>query len=589
MSKLIGIDLGTSTCEAAIYQNNAVEMIANEDNDIVIPSVIGLDENNEFIFGKKAQDQLLLKPESTTMEVKRKIGSDQMIHLGNTSYSATELSAKLLGYIKDYASKALGEPVERAVITVPAYFDDIARRATLQAGEMAGLKVERIINEPTSASLAYGLDHLEEESYILIYDLGGGTFDVTLLEMFNGLLEVKASCGDAQLGGKDFDEAIMNWLCDRFYQKHNVDLKENLAAMVKLKQAAEEAKKQLSAKEEVTISIPMIASKNNLPLSLEETLTSQEFQKISYDLISRTHQPITQVLEDASLKPEDLDRILLVGGSTRMPIVYNDVAKFLQQEPDRVLDPDFSVAKGAAIMAAMIEGDISRQNSLIMTDINPFSLGTRVTTDYEDDVMDILIPRNSTLPTTKVQRYYTCYDYQTLVGVDVYQGEDKKASNNKLLGEFDLDGIPPAKAEEESIDISFTYNINGILDVKAKINSTQKEAGIQINMLDQSGQEENDEDDFDDEQFAKTFGLSLSEESEKFLETWIEMPKAKKYRAIIRRAEKAILVADQELFPDEKQITLLKETVKLLKMSIVLENELAAEIAADTLKKALSV
>jgi molecular chaperone DnaK len=589
MSKLIGIDLGTSTCEAAIYQNNAVEMIANEDNDIVIPSVIGLDENNEFIFGKKAQDQLLLKPESTTMEVKRKIGSDQMIHLGNTSYSATELSAKLLGYIKDYASKALGEPVERAVITVPAYFDDVARRATLQAGEMAGLKVERIINEPTSASLAYGLDHLEEESYILIYDFGGGTFDVTLLEMFNGLLEVKASCGDAQLGGKDFDEAIMNWLCDRFYQKHNVDLKENLAAMVKLKQAAEEAKKQLSAKEEVTISIPMIASKNNLPLSLEETLTSQEFQKISYDLISRTHQPITQVLEDASLKPEDLDRILLVGGSTRMPIVYNDVAKFLQQEPDRVLDPDFSVAKGAAIMAAMIEGDISRQNSLIMTDINPFSLGTRVTTDYEDDVMDILIPRNSTLPTTKVQRYYTCYDYQTLVGVDVYQGEDKKASNNKLLGEFDLDGIPPAKAEEESIDISFTYNINGILDVKAKINSTQKEAGIQINMMAQSEQDENDEDDFDDEQFAKTFGLSLSEESEKFLETWIEMPKAKKYRAIIRRAEKAILAADQELFPDEKQITLLKETVKLLKMSIVLENELAAEIAADTLKKALSV
>ncbi len=518
MSTIIGIDLGTSTTEAAVIQNGKPLMIFNLENEIITPSAVGLDADGTFVIGEKARAQYLLSPERTAIEVKRKIGTNEKIPLGKDTYTPVELSAKLLEYVKSYASEYLKTEITRAVISVPAYFDDLQRQATVEAGTKAGLEVMRILNEPTAAALSYGLEHMEEESHILVYDLGGGTFDVTLLEMFDGVLEVKASSGDNQLGGKDFDEKIMDWLISQFKSKHGIDLSKDKFAMVKLKEEAERCKKTLSSSSACQVLIPMIAEKSGEPLALDETITVEAFEKMTKDLINRTHPPIDVVLTDSGILAEEIDRVILVGGSTRMPLVAKDIEAYLHMEPAQAVNPDYAVAEGAAIQAGIIEGSIHQEDSIIITDVNPYTLGIRVVDDFSMDRMAVVIPRNVTIPVTRSETYFTSTDYQTVAHIEVYQGESTTASRNHFLGDFEIHGIPAKKAKAERINVEFSYNLNGMLNVTATIPSTGADASIEINMMQEQDSEE------------ETVDVSA----------WKEAPHAKQFRTIIRRAERML-------------------------------------------------
>ena len=518
MSTIIGIDLGTSTTEAAVIQNGKPLMIFNLENEIITPSAVGLDADGTFVIGEKARAQYLLSPERTAIEVKRKIGTNEKIPLGKDTYTPVELSAKLLEYVKSYASEYLKTEITRAVISVPAYFDDLQRQATVEAGTKAGLEVMRILNEPTAAALSYGLEHMEEESHILVYDLGGGTFDVTLLEMFDGVLEVKASSGDNQLGGKDFDEKIMDWLISQFKSKHGIDLSKDKFAMVKLKEEAERCKKTLSSSSACQVLIPMIAEKSGEPLALDETITVEAFEEMTKDLINRTHPPIDVVLTDSGILAEEIDRVILVGGSTRMPLVAKDIEAYLHMEPAQAVNPDYAVAEGAAIQAGIIEGSIHQEDSIIITDVNPYTLGIRVVDDFSMDRMAVVIPRNVTIPVTRSETYFTSTDYQTVAHIEVYQGESTMASRNHFLGDFEIHGIPSKKAKAERINVEFSYNLNGMLNVTATIPSTGADASIEINMMQEQDSEE------------ETVDVSA----------WKEAPHAKQFRTIIRRAERML-------------------------------------------------
>ena len=558
MNTVIGIDLGTSTTEAAVIQNGKPLMIFNLENDIITPSAVGLDENDEFVVGEKARAQYLLSPEKTAIEVKRKIGTNEKIALGKGSYTPVELSAKLLEYVKAYASEYLKTDITRAVISVPAYFDDLQRQATVEAGKKAGLEVMRILNEPTAAALSYGLEHMEEESHILVYDLGGGTFDVTLLEMFDGVLEVKASSGDNQLGGKDFDEKIMDWLIEQFQTKYKIDLSKDKFAMVKLKEEAEQCKKALSQNNSYQILIPMIAEKSGEPLALDETMTTEAFEELTRDLIERTHAPIDVVLADSGNLPTEIDRIILVCGSTRMPLVAKDIEAYLQMEPSQAVNPDYAVAEGAAIQAGIIEGSIHQEDSIIITDVNPYTLGIRVVDDFSMDRMAVIIPRNVTIPVTRSETYFTSTDYQTVAHIEIYQGESSSVSRNHFLGDFEIHGIPAKKAKVERILVEFSYNLDGMLNVKASIPSTGADASIEINMM----QDQADEKELID------------------VSKWKDAPDAGAFRTVIRRAEK--MLKDRRVQDD----ILLKEDLEAavydLKEALILEDlELAKVCESD--------
>ena len=505
MGRVIGIDLGTSTTEVAIIKEGKPEMIPNLEGNIIIPTMIGITEEGEMVFGERAKAQLLTEPDKTVMEIKRKIGTGEMISMAGKQYSAMELSEKFLQHVKTYVEEALGEEIKRAVISVPAYFDDKKRQETLEAGKRAGFQVERILNEPTAAALSYGLGHLQEESHILIYDLGGGTFDVTLLEMFDGVLEVKASSGDNSLGGKDFDERIMDYLIKEFKEKEGLNLRKIAAAMVRLKEEAQKAKIALSIEETYHVVLPFIAEKNGQALSLEQRITRSMFEEMTADLLERTHRPIEVVLEDSGIPKEEIDHILLVGGSTRMPMVKKDVEKFMEKAPLAALDPDYAVAQGAAIQAGLIEGTLDRKNSIFMTDVNPFTLGIRAFDGISYDNMSVIIPRNITIPTTKSDLFTTHHDRQTCVCVEVYQGESKDVKENHFLGEFLINGIPPKKAGKEKLEIKFSYNINGILEVKAVVVSTNREAGITINMNESDKEQRRDVSGWKNSTYAKEF------------------------------------------------------------------------------------
>ncbi len=559
MHTIIGIDLGTSTTEAAVIQNGRPLMIFNLENEIITPSAVGILSDGNFAIGEKARAQYLLSPENTAIEVKRKIGTNEKIPLGSQSYTPVELSARLLEYVKIYASEYLKTEISKAVISVPAYFDDLQRQATVEAGKKAGLEVVRILNEPTAAALSYGLEHMEEESHILVYDLGGGTFDVTLLEMFDGVLEVKASSGDNQLGGKDFDEALMNWLLKQFQDKHGIDLSNQKFAMAKLKEAAETCKKALSTQPSYQVTIPMIAEKSGEPLALNETVSAEIFEEITKDLIERTHPPIDVVLADSGILPSEIDRIILVGGSTKMPLVAKDIYNYLNIEPSQAVNPDFAVAEGTAIQAGIIEGSIQQENSLIMTDVNPYTLGVRVTDDYSDDRMSVVIPRNVTIPVTRSETYFTSGDYQTVAHIEVYQGESAIASRNHFLGDFEIHGIPPKKAHAERINVEFSYNLNGMLNVKASIPSTGADASIEINMMLETESEENQID----------------------VDKWKDAPHARQFRTVIRRAERMLrdpLVQSNPFYKED-----LEETLHDLKESLILEDMDSAEMCEEDL------
>ncbi len=525
MSTIIGIDLGTSTTEAAILTEGKPEMILNFEGRAITPSVIGVDATGSYVFGERAKAQYLMEPENTVIEVKRKIGTGEKISMGGKDYSAMELSSLLLGYVKKYVEEYLEEDITRAVISVPAYFDDLQRQEVVQAGKKAGFNVERIINEPTAAAMSYGMEHMEEESHILIYDLGGGTFDVTLLEMFDGVLEVKASSGDNQLGGKDFDECLIQCMVEQFKREHGINLARIDTAMVKLKEQAELCKIHLSTEPSYRVEIPFIAQKDGQPLALEQTITTEQFEALTAHLVERTHHPIDVVLSDTGLLPADIDRILLVGGSTRMPMIARDIRSYLDQDPEVALNPDYAVAQGASVMAAIIEGKISGEDSLVMTDVNPFSLGIEVlNTMLMATEMSVIIPRNTTVPVVKSEIYYTCSDGQTQASIKVYQGESKNLDKNHFLGKFTLGGIPPAPAGRERLRIQFAYNLNGMLDVEATVVSTGEKASVAISLLDQEGTER---------------PHSRAERSDE-AEEWKNAPGAKRFRTVIRRAERRL-------------------------------------------------
>lgn len=556
--KIIGIDLGTATTEAAIFENATVRMIINPEQKIITPSVVGLDTRENIVVGEQAKASYLLAPERTVIEVKRKIGTGETVKLGPKSYRPAEISAEILKYVKKYVSEDLGEEITKAVISVPAYFDDIQRREVVEAGTLAGFQVERIINEPTAAALSYGLDHMEEESYVLVYDLGGGTFDVTLLEMFEGVLEVKASAGDNKLGGKDFDEALIEWLREQFEKKNGISLSGNVYAAAKLKEEAEKCKISLSTQDSVLIQIPMLAEKNGIPVALEETVSREQFENLICHLIEKTHNPVRRVLEDAGISWEELDHILLVGGSTRIPMVARDIEQLLKKKPDFAVDPDFSVAQGAAIQAGIIAGELDGENALVMTDVCPYTLGIQVWNGITADCMSTIIPRNTTIPVTKHEIYFTSWDYQDKAEISVYQGESRQVSNNHFLGEFELSGIPKKKAGEESIDVEFSYNQNGILDVRVKIVSTQKQMSVTINLMD-SGEKKID------------------------VSGWKQSSCAGDYRTVIRRGER-LEARYKKNGDDEELLSEIEELLYLLKKAIIEEDIDQADDLAEEIR-----
>lgn len=548
MGAIIGIDLGTSTTEAAVFKNGKSHLIPNPEGDIITPSVVGLDEEECFIIGKKAEEQFLIYPERTVIEVKRKIGSGEKVRLGEDKYTPAEISAELISYVKHYAEEYLNDEVDRAVITVPAYFTNQQRNETIEAGQLAGLKVERIINEPTAAALCYGIEHMEEESHILVYDFGGGTFDVTLLEMFDGVLEVKASSGDNHLGGKDFDEKLIEYLLEKCRIKSGVDLKNDIYAMVKLKEEAVKCKVALSSQPSYEVLIPMAGQKDGVPVSIRETITVEEFETMIAGLVERTKRAVGVVLEDAGITKEQVDTILLVGGSTRVPYVKRYVAELFGKEPAQILDPELAVALGAGIQSGIINEEVDREKGIMITDVAPYALGVRTARSFEfyldDNYLDILIPRNITIPASRLKRYYTCMDYQSECVIEVYQGEETRATDNSFLGKFNLSGIPPREGGKEAVEVEFSYDLNGILVVRAQIVSTGKEASIVI-------------------ETAKG-GVQKMDTSK-----WKEAPAARKFRSTIRKAEK-ILQTDLEEVDRED----LEELLYRLKAAMITDEEL---------------
>lgn len=513
MDTIIGIDLGTSTTEAAVYQDGKPVIMLNFDGKEVTPSIVGLDDSGNIIVGEKAEAQLLIAPDRTVREVKRLIGTDQSITMGKRSYSPVEISTMILSYVRNYAAKYLDMDIERAVISVPAYFDELQRQETMEAGNAAGFFVDRIINEPTAAALSYGLEHMDEESYVLVYDLGGGTFDVTILEMFEGVLEVKASSGDNKLGGKDFDQRLIEYLIKQFQNQYGIDLTKDIYAMARVRDEALRCKIALSTQEEYTIQIPVLTMKNDVPYAMDEVITRAKFEELIQDLVERTHDPINVVLSDSGISAQQLNKILLVGGSTRVPLVRRDIEAYFGKKPEAAVDPDFAVAQGAAIQAAIISGQIDETDEIVMTDVNPYTLGVRALRGYDEQYMSVIIPRNKTIPTTKKQRYYTSWDGQTDAIIEVYQGESSSVQYNHCIGEFILKGIPSRAAGEEAVDVSFSYNQNGMLQVTGTIVSTGEEATIAINMLD-----------------TKEKQIDVSE--------WKSSNLAGEYRTVIRRVEK---------------------------------------------------
>lgn len=492
--KIVGIDLGTTNSVVAVMEGGEVKVIANLEGNRLTPSVVAFTDKGEILVGDPAKRQAVTNPKRTVYSIKRFMGrrhnevaSEEKIvpyevvggpseyvkvKVGDKQFTPPEISAHVLRKLKESAESYLGHKVNRAVITVPAYFNDAQRQATKDAGQIAGLEVERIINEPTAASLAYGLDKKKEEK-IVVFDLGGGTFDVSVLEVGDGVVEVLSTSGDTHLGGDDFDEELIHHIADRFQKENGIDLRKDPMALQRLREAAEKGKKELSSSQTTDINLPFITADATGAKHLQMTITRAEFERLVDKLIERCREPVTKALADAKLKPGQIDEVVLVGGSTRVPKVQELVRKMFDKEPHKGVNPDEVVAIGAAIQGGIIGGDVK---DVVLLDVTPLSLGI----ETEGGVMTVLVERNTTIPTEKKETFSTAADNQTAVTVKVFQGERKMAADNRLLGQFNLDGIPPAPRGLPQIQVTFSIDVNGILNVSAKDLGTSKEQTVKI-------------------------------------------------------------------------------------------------------------
>lgn len=494
MSKIVGIDLGTTNSCIAVIEGGEPVVIPNAEGARTTPSVVAFGKNGERMVGQVAKRQAITNPDRTVSSIKREMGSDYKVTIDGKQYTPQEISAMILQKLKQDAEAYLGEPVTQAVITVPAYFTDAQRQATKDAGKIAGLDVKRIINEPTAAALSYGIDK-EQDQKIMVYDLGGGTFDVSLIEMGDGVQEVLATAGNNRLGGDDFDQRIIDWLADEFQKSEGIDLRGDKMAMQRLKEAAEKAKIELSGVTTSTISLPFITADATGPKHLENTLSRAKFNELTADLVESTMGPVRQVLNDAGLKASDINKVLMVGGSSRIPAVQEAVQKYLNKEPFKGINPDECVAMGAALQGGVLGGDVE---GLLLLDVTPLSLGIETL----GGVCTKIIDRNTTIPTKKSQIFSTAADNQTSVEINVLQGEREFAKDNKSLGMFHLDGILPARRGTPQIEVTFDIDANGIVHVSAKDLGTGKEQSISITSSSNMSKEDIDKAVKDAQQYA---------------------------------------------------------------------------------------
>ncbi len=566
MGRIIGIDLGTTTSEIAYIENDEPKIIPDCFGNRIVPSVVGKKEDGTVVVGQVAYNQLISSPDRTISEVKRLMGSDILIPVGDKKYLPHELSSMILKELKNYAEDYFGEEVVEAVITVPANFNNSQRKVTKLAGEMAGLKVERIINEPTAAAIAYGINNSQKEEKILVYDLGGGTFDVSILEIFDGILDVKSSRGNDRLGGKDFDGRIEKYIEEEFekiYKKDlykDLDMKNKLSIKMRIKEAAINAKKELSTQLTTTINIPFINIIDSKPVSIDMEFTREKFDELTKDLVISTTEKIDEALKAAKLKEKDIDTVLLVGGSSRIPAVRELVEKKFKGKIISGINPDEAVAMGAAIQAGIKSNQITCEENLMITDKCSYNLGTSIIKIGDGKIIegafDCIIPIDSSIPCSKKKTYYTAVDNQEEVRIEVFEGNESMAADNTKIGDFLLKGVPKGKAGEESIDVQFDYDLNGILEVKATIVST----GKSVNKI------------IDNFKLIKLPPDSLSNQSmyDRFnTEFWLEYDLAKNVKNTVELAEKKI----NNLKENEKEYKNIKKLMDEIKLAVIYNDE----------------